>query len=72
MLETLMARGTIVLVCNVAAGNVGSALARATGKDVEEVRADVRRNLVPGAILVPTGVFALIRAQNAGCAFLRA
>jgi hypothetical protein len=36
----------------------------------DEVRAELRANLVPGAILVPSGIYALIRAQNAGCAFM--
>jgi hypothetical protein len=70
-LETLTSRGAIVLVCNLAAGNIGAALARSANKPAEEVQADVRKNLIPGALLVPSGVFALIRAQNAGCAFLR-
>jgi intracellular sulfur oxidation DsrE/DsrF family protein len=39
-------------------------------RDVEEVQKDVRANLVPGAILVPSGIYALIRAQNAGCAYM--
>jgi intracellular sulfur oxidation DsrE/DsrF family protein len=26
---------------------------------------------VPGAILVPSGIYALIRAQNAGCAYMQ-
>ena len=70
-LDTLTARGAIVLVCNLAAGNIASALAHSANKSAEEAQADVRKNLIPGALLVPSGVFALIRAQNAGCAFLR-
>jgi intracellular sulfur oxidation DsrE/DsrF family protein len=30
----------------------------------------LKANLIPGAIIVPSGIFALIRAQNAGCAFM--
>lgn len=71
-LETLTARGVIVLVCNLAAGNIAAALARGANKSAEEAQADVRKNLIPGALLVPSGVFGLIRAQNAGCAFLHA
>jgi hypothetical protein len=70
-LSTLMARGTIVLVCSIAANNVAARLAEKRGRDVEEVRKDVRSGLVPGAILAPSGIFALIRAQNAGCAYMR-
>jgi hypothetical protein len=61
----------ISLVCNIAAMNVGYSLAQKSGRDVEEVRQEVKANLVPGAILVPSGIYALIRAQNAGCAFMQ-
>lgn len=27
-------------------------------------------SLIPGAILVPSGIYGLIRAQNAGCAYM--
>jgi intracellular sulfur oxidation DsrE/DsrF family protein len=37
---------------------------------VDEVRAEFRANLVPGATLVPNGVYGVIRAQNAGCAYM--
>ena len=69
--EALVARGAIVLVCNRAAMNIASSMAERTKRDVEEVRKDVRAGLVPGALLMPNGIFALIRAQNAGCAFMR-
>jgi hypothetical protein len=38
---------------------------------LDEVRADVRKNRVPGAILLPTGGSALVHAQNAGYACMR-
>jgi len=65
------ARGTILLLCNIAANNWASRHASLAHRDVEEVRAEVRNGLAPGVILVPSGVFALIRAQNAGCALMR-
>ena len=70
-IETLHKRGMISLVCNIAAMNVGYSLAQKSGRDVEEVRREVKANLVPGAILVPSGIYALIRAQNAGCAYMQ-
>jgi len=51
--------------------NWAARLAQKLERDVEETRNQVRTGLVPGAILVPSGIFALIRAQNAGCAFMR-
>ncbi len=70
-LDTLHTRGAIFLVCNRASMNWAASAAERTQRPVEEVRAEVRKNLVPGAILMPTGVFALVRAQNAGCAYMR-
>jgi hypothetical protein len=70
-LDALRARGAILLVCNRASMNWAASVAERTKRDVEEVRNEVRNGLVPGAILMPTGVFALARAQNAGCAYMR-
>src|ERR1043166_28342 len=70
-LETLQQRGVILLVCNVAATNWSRRLAEVAKRDVEEVKKEVYANFVPGTIVVPSGVFALMRAQNAGCAYMR-
>ena len=69
-IESLHRRGMISLVCNVAVGNVGRRLAGQFKREVAEVQQELRANLVPGAILVPSGIYALIRAQNAGCAWM--
>ena len=69
-LEPLQQRGLISLVCNVALGNWAAAMARRYQRDPDTVKAEARQNLIPGAILVPSGIYALIRAQNAGCAFM--
>lgn len=70
-IETLSKRGLISLVCNIAATNVGHSIAERTKQDAETVEREVKANLVPGAILVPSGIYALIRAQNAGCAYMQ-
>src|SRR5205085_12034107 len=70
-LVALLGRGVTLLICNIAAMNWAARLAQKRERDVEETRNQVRNGLVPGAILVPSGIFALIRAQNAGCAFVR-
>src|SRR5437879_4616735 len=70
-LDALLGRGVTLLLCNIAAMNWAARLAQKLERDVEETRNQVRNGLVPGAILVPSGIFALIRAQNAGCAFMR-
>lgn len=70
-LATLQKRGVIVLVCNIAANNWANSLAEVSKRDVAEVKKEVFANLTPGTIVVPSGVFALMRAQNAGCAYMR-
>jgi intracellular sulfur oxidation DsrE/DsrF family protein len=37
----------------------------------EDARAAVIAALVPGVIRMPSGVFAVMRAQEAGCQFVR-
>jgi hypothetical protein len=69
-LEPLQRRGLISLVCNVAMSNWATRMAERLKRDPEAVKTEVRENLIPGAILVPSGIYALIRAQNAGCAFM--
>jgi hypothetical protein len=70
-LDTLRTRGAIFLVCNRASMNWARSAAERTKKPLEQVQNDVRNGLVPGAVLMPTGVFALLRAQNAGCAYMK-
>lgn len=70
-LRALQKRGVITLVCNIAANNWSGSLAEATKRDVAQVKKEVFANLVPGTIVVPSGVFAIMRAQNAGCAYMR-
>jgi len=70
-LDTLRARGAIFLVCNRASMNWARAAAERTKTDLDKVQNEVRNGLVPGAVLMPTGVFALVRAQNAGCAYMK-
>jgi intracellular sulfur oxidation DsrE/DsrF family protein len=69
-IDALQARGMVSLVCNIATENWGRGIAQKRSLPVEEVQKDLKANLVPGAILVPSGIFALIRAQNAGCAYM--
>lgn len=70
-LERLTERGTISLVCNVATHGFSRGLAEQNKMDPDVVYTDLTKNLIPGAVLVPTGIYALIRAQNAGCAFMQ-
>jgi intracellular sulfur oxidation DsrE/DsrF family protein len=70
-LESLQKRGVILLVCDIAANNWSRRLAEMTKRDAAEVKKEVYANFVPGTIVMPSGVFAIMRAQNAGCAYMR-
>ena len=63
-----IAAGGIVLACNVAfSGAIKSSVARAKNLTGDAADAAARAYLIPGVILMPSGVFALIAAQQAGC-----
>jgi intracellular sulfur oxidation DsrE/DsrF family protein len=69
-IETLNKRGLISLVCNISLNNWSRRTAADAKLNPNDVLAEVRANLIPGAIVVPSGIYALIRAQNAGCAWM--
>ena len=70
-LADLVGRGAIILVCDFALGNLAKRLADKTGRQSAEVHRELRNGFVPGAFAVPSGIFGLAKAQNAGCAFVR-
>jgi len=71
-IERLQKNGAIVIVCDFALEHLANRLAKATGGKGDVVHAEIRSNLVPGALLVPSGIFGAAEAQNAGCAFIPA
>jgi hypothetical protein len=70
-LTGLMARGAIVLVCDFALGHIATRLGQRLGRPADDVHRELREGRVPGSFIVPSGIFGLARAQNAGCAFIR-
>jgi intracellular sulfur oxidation DsrE/DsrF family protein len=70
-LIALHARGVILLGCNRAAMARAESYAKKTGVPVADVQQEIRTNLVPGVTLQPSGVYAVVRAQNAGAALFR-
>lgn len=70
-IEALRARGAIFLGCNAALEGFAADAADRTKQKIEDVKAEFRAHVVPGVILQPNGVYATIRAQEAGCAFMR-
>lgn len=72
-LDKAIERGTIVLACNLALDfDVAPVIAKADGVSQEEARKRARDYLLPGIIIQPSGGFAALLAQEAGCKYLRA
>lgn len=69
-ISALQQRGLVCLVCNRATRGWANRIADKTQQKEADVYAELRANLIPGAYLAPSGIFALVRAQNAGCAYL--
>ena len=70
-LEDLLKRRAIVLVCDFALAHLASRLATKSGRNADEIHRDLEAAFVPSAFAVPSGIFGLARAQNAGCAYMR-
>ncbi|HJQ20297.1 MAG TPA: hypothetical protein VJ867_08120 [Gemmatimonadaceae bacterium] len=71
-LNNFIARGGIVLACNVALGFFAMGLAQKLNISQDEARSRALAAFLPGVTLQPSGVFACVRAQEAGCAYVRA
>jgi hypothetical protein len=67
----LMGRGAIILVCDFALTHLAERIAGKANRDAVQVHTELRSGFVPGAFLVPSGIFGLAKAQNAGCAYIR-
>lgn len=70
-LEGLRAAGAVLLACNKAAMRFAGQMATKSKRNAEEVRAEFRANMVPGVHLQPSGIYAVLRAQDAGCGFIK-
>ena len=69
-LESFLKQGGIVLGCNLAFGDIVSHYAEADKLKPDEARKAALAHLVPGVILQPSGLFAAIAAQEAGCHYV--
>ena len=68
-IEQLLASGAQFGVCNVALTIYSSAVAQKMGLDPAAVKAEWVAGLIPGAQVVPSGVLAVARSQEKGCAY---
>lgn len=71
-MQGFLASGGIVLACGWSFGGAAAQLAKADKLDRETARARAKEMLLPGVILQPNGIFAALRAQEAGCAYVMA
>ncbi len=68
-IEQLLASGAQFGVCNVALTIYSGAVAQKMGLDPAAVKAEWVAGLIPGAQVVPSGVLAVARSQEKGCAY---
>jgi hypothetical protein len=63
--------GGVVLACNLAFGKAIGKFRRADSLTREAATEVAKAHLLPGVILLPTGLVGLVAAQNAGCAVIQ-
>jgi hypothetical protein len=71
LLAWFASHGHVLLGCAVAAQGLASQVASVRNLDSRVVFDEFKANVVPGMILQPNGVYAVLRAQEAGCAFFK-
>jgi intracellular sulfur oxidation DsrE/DsrF family protein len=68
-LDRLLAKGTVMGACGVALRGQSRRLAANAGVTAEEALQEWTANLIPGVTVVPSGTWAVNRAQEAGCTY---
>jgi hypothetical protein len=69
-INDLQADGVMFCVCDAAITVYSAAIAGAMNKDAAEVKKDWLAGLLPGIQVVPSGVWAIGRAQEHGCSYI--
>ena len=69
-IKSLQASGVLFCVCNTAMTVFSNVAAGQVGKKPEEVINAWKENMIPGIQIVPSGVWALGRAQEHKCAYI--
>jgi hypothetical protein len=67
--DRLLAIGTVFGACNVALLGFSKMLAGNAGVSADEAAKEWAANLIPGITLLPSGVWGVNRAQEAGCTY---
>ena len=71
-IKKLQERGALFCVCDLAITVFSNFTAQSMNMDPEEVKSDWKASILPGIQLVPSGVWALGRAQELGCGYIYA
>jgi hypothetical protein len=72
MLDQQLGNGAIALGCGLAFRSVVALVQKKDKLDANAARAKANAMLVPGVIMQPSGIFADVMAQEAGCVFVNA
>lgn len=70
-MEWMLSHGHFVLACDLATQGYAQSIAEKHKSTMQAIYQELKANLVPGVILQPSGVYAVHRAQEAGCTFMR-
>lgn len=65
----LLQTGILFGACNMAIRFYSAALVKSTGGNAEDIRKDWVASVIPGIQIVPSGVWAVNRAQEHGCTY---
>ncbi|MBO0322866.1 Tat (twin-arginine translocation) pathway signal sequence containing protein [Muricauda sp. CAU 1633] len=68
--KDMLGRGAMFCVCNLALNVYSGAIAQQMGKDPNAVYEEWKAAVLPGIQIVPSGVWALGRAQEEGCGYI--
>jgi hypothetical protein len=69
--DALIGRGVVFLCCNEALKHFAELLGKSANIPPEEALRALVASLIPGTLLVPSGIFGLTRAGEAGCHYIR-
>jgi len=67
--EQEMAKGVIFVACNLALTVISSMAAPGAGVSADQAKKDFTAGMIPGVYLAASGVYAVNRAQQAGCTY---
>ncbi len=71
-LDNLIARGVIVLACDLALDNVAGQIATRRSIPRADARQLITDHILPGVVRMPSGIFATSHAQSVGCGLMYA